>query len=450
MFFCIQRESIGGSDKMPGKMSILSYSLDKRFKTIYFLISILPLSALAYIVMKYVAPAYITIGRSLFLGGISIIVLLMLFISFLGYIIILRDTKRAMSQAKETAEQFNHLAKASQAMSSAVHLDICLQNIVNSTTELLHAEAGSVFLYDKVRRELHFKILTGEHADKIKDLKLQLGQGVAGWVALKGKPLVVNDVTSDSHFTPEFDQVSGFKTKSIICVPLMLKNEIIGVLEILNKAGNQNFSERDQELLMSLASQAATAINNAELYEAQQNYFVHVTEILVTSLERCELWPHHLTNVAKYSSLIAHRLDLDEEERRNLHFAALLHDVGNLRLSKKASFDLSEAMKHPVMGEKMISPITLWKDIAPLIRCHHEHYDGKGYPDGLKGDEIPLGSRIIGLAEAYDAMANTKSYNWRKNKDEILQELRNEAGKQFDPILVEILLELIQQRPELF
>jgi HD-GYP domain-containing protein (c-di-GMP phosphodiesterase class II) len=435
---------------MTGKMSILSYSLDKRFKTIYFLISILPLAVLTYIVMKYVAPVYITVQRSLFFSAISAVVLLMLFISFLGYIILLRDTKRAMSQAKETAEQFGHLAKASQAMSSAVHLDTCLQNIVNSTTELLHAEAGSVFLYDKMKRELHFKILTGSYADKIKDLKLVLGQGVAGWVALKGKPLIVNDVTSDSRFSPEFDQISGFKTKSIICVPLMLKNEIIGVLEILNKIDNQGFSERDQELLMSLASQAATAINNAELYEAQQNYFVHVTEILVASLERCELWPHHLTNVAKYSSLIAHRLDLNEEERRNLHFAALLHDVGNLRLSKKASFDLSEAMKHPIMGEKMISPITLWKDIASLIRSHHEHYDGKGYPDGLKGEEIPLGSRIIGLAEAYDAMANTMSYNWRKNKAEILQELRNEAGRQFDAKLVEVFLEIMQKHPELF
>jgi putative two-component system response regulator len=107
-------------------------------------------------------------------------------------------------------------------------------------------------------------------------------------------------------------------------------------------------------------------------------------------------------------------------------------------------------MKHPIMGEKMISPITLWKDIASLIRSHHEHYDGKGYPDGLKGEEIPLGSRIIGLAEAYDAMANTMSYNWRKNKAEILQELRNEAGRQFDAKLVEVFLEIMQKHPELF
>lgn len=435
---------------MASKMSILSYSLDRKFKIIYFLISILPLGALAYIMMKYATPAFMAERRPFIMGGLSIAVLLMLFISFLGYIILIKDTKRAMGQAEETAEQFKHLAYASQSMSRAVHLDVCLQNIVNSTANLLNAEAGSIFLYDKDKKELTFKVLTGSNTEKIKELKLKLGEGIAGLVALTGKPVTVNEAAHDSRFSPKFDQISGFETKSIISVPLKHQREIIGVLEILNKKSRQGFSERDQELLMSLASQAATSIKNAELYEAQQNYFVHVTEILVTSLERCELWPKHLTNVATYSGLIAHQLDLSEEERRNIHFAALLHDVGNLKLGRGPGLDLKKAMQHPIMGEKMINPIILWKGVASLIRSHHEHYDGKGYPDGLKGEEIPLGARIIGLSEAYDAMSNKMSYSYRKNKEEIIEELKEHAGKQFDPKLVKIFLEIMDRHPELF
>jgi HD-GYP domain-containing protein (c-di-GMP phosphodiesterase class II) len=135
---------------------------------------------------------------------------------------------------------------------------------------------------------------------------------------------------------------------------------------------------------------------------------------------------------------------MSEEEKKRIYFASLLHDVGFLKISNDDAYKKDEYLKHPLIGYEMIKPINIYADIAPIILHHHERYDGTGYPSGLKDEEIPLGARIIAVAEAFDTMVSKTSYRVPVGFDEAREELRRFAGTQFDPKLVEIFLEKIE------
>ena len=428
-----------------GGLSISGYSPEYRFKLIYFLISVLPLAGLAYVVVAYVYPALPPEERGMIYIGIPAVVVLLTFLSVLGYIILLRDIRGAISRLSDYATRVSALLSVSQSLALAYHLDVVLERIVRAATAIVGAEAGTIFFLDPEGENLLFKVATGEEGKRIQGLALRLGQGIAGWVGLHGEPLIVNDVTTDTRFDPSFDEITGFKTRSAIAAPILFQGKVIGVIELLNKEEGK-FAPDDLEMLESLAGQAAISIKNAELYEAQQNYFTHGTELIVTASEQAVSWRNHLRNVAKYSTLIARKLNLGDEERKLIYFAALLHDIGMIRIPRVPVVDREKVKEHPVVGEKMVSPIILFKKTAPLIRHHHERYDGSGYPDGLKGVQIPRGSRIIAVAEVFDAIANKDSYSY-KGVEVAKRELKLNAGTQFDPHIVNAFLSILEEQP---
>ncbi|MFH1025872.1 MAG: HD domain-containing phosphohydrolase, partial [Nitrospirota bacterium] len=133
-------------------------------------------------------------------------------------------------------------------------------------------------------------------------------------------------------------------------------------------------------------------------------------------------------------------INMTEEEKKRLYFAGLLHDVGFLKITADDSFKREYFMKHPVIGYEMIKPINFYEDIAPLILCHHERYDGLGYPKKLKGEAIPLEARIIAIAEAFDAMVSETSYKVPIDFNSAIEELQRSAGTQFDFWLVEVFI----------
>ncbi|MFL7810998.1 MAG: HD-GYP domain-containing protein, partial [Anaerolineae bacterium] len=151
----------------------------------------------------------------------------------------------------------------------------------------------------------------------------------------------------------------------------------------------------------------------------------------------------HSKGVAHLASLMAHELGLEPRRTERLFFAALLHDVGMLRLDDEAMADDGHLRAHPELGASMVEPITLWSDLAPIILHHHERMDGQGYPQGLHGEEIPLESRVIAVADAYDTMTRPGSYQATYTPAEALGEMRKHAGTQFDPDVVAALIRAV-------
>lgn len=339
-----------------------------------------------------------------------------------------------------SSSAFKEIFDIAQSLSSTKDVDALLKRIDSTAEKLLDAEASSIMLLDDDKQNLSFKLATGEKGGLVQKMKVKVGQGISGTVAETKKPLLVNDVASDARFNQQVDRTSGFVTRSIICVPMMAENELIGVMEVLNKRGTAVFTADDQSILESLAALAAVSINNARVADDQRNFFVNIIEILIAAIEsRDPKLSGHSWNVAQLATTIGRRMGLKDAEYRNLYYGALLHDIGLLNI--RDSMGLSEGvivgkdrnpeMNHPRLGSEMLRNINMLKGAVPIIRGHHENYDGTGYPDSLAGENIPLGARIVAVAEAVEEMRLSGFA-----EDRIRQMLKLGQETRFDPEIV--------------
>jgi putative nucleotidyltransferase with HDIG domain len=226
-----------------------------------------------------------------------------------------------------------------------------------------------------------------------------------------------------------------------IAVPFRSAQSLHGV--IVAEAGADALDAETVDALTTVAGMTATALQRSDLEDSQRNFFAHVTELLVTALDGHVVGRRgHGTNVARYANRIAHELGLDAARKERLHFAAMLHDIGMLKIDPARHLDPKAVRAHPVLGARMLSRIRLWEPLTPMVLHHHEHWDGKGYPEGRSAEAIPLEARIIALADAVDAMSRGEALRAAKSSDEIAQELQRCRGTQFDPALVDAFLTL--------
>jgi putative nucleotidyltransferase with HDIG domain len=197
------------------------------------------------------------------------------------------------------------------------------------------------------------------------------------------------------------------------------------------------------------------AIENALEHERSLNFFTHTSEILVSFLEQLDVfYPGHSRGVAALADMVTRRLGLSEEERRHVHFGALLHDIGKVLVDPgilRSEGTLSEEQRvrlrdHASAGVKLLQPISHWEEILPIIHSHHERWDGNGYPRGLVGDETPLGARVVAVADAFDAMTRNTPHGARRTPEDALKELEACAGTQFDPRVVRLFVAEYRQR----
>lgn len=320
---------------------------------------------------------------------------------------------------------------------------------MGASVQVMGAKASSLMLLEKESGELIFRTTWGGK-EKIKELRLKVGEGIAGRVAKTGKPLLIKDVKRNPRFSSRFDQTTGFKTKSILCVPLKIKDRIIGVVEVLNKIEG-SFSKEDMRVFSALASQAAVAIDNARLYTELEALFFSIIKSLSTAIDAKDPYTEgHSERVSDYAVETAEGLDLGEEEIKRVKLAGLLHDIGKigiddriLRKTKELTEEEYNQIKnHPTYGADILRPIKKLKEIIPGVKYHHERWDGKGYPEGLKGEEIPLLGRIIGVADTFDALTSNRPYRKALSKKKALDIIKENVGTQLDKAAVESFLQV--------
>lgn len=199
------------------------------------------------------------------------------------------------------------LVELTGMINSSLDIESVLGNAMTCIQELLNAEASSIFELDSNTGELFFRLALGDAGRKIKEVRLRSGQGVAGWVAKTGQPLIIHDTGRDSRFEQALDHHSGFKTRSILCVPMGYRGRLMGVIEVLNKRGGLEFNEDDRELLTVLANQIATAIENARLYEKLNERFTLASSELRTTQEKL-LQAERLAAMGRLSRGVAHEV----------------------------------------------------------------------------------------------------------------------------------------------
>ncbi len=402
-------------------------TIRRNVKISYFTASVIPLAILVYFSLKYVTKGSLT---ELPLD-IGIILLLSVFVSVLGFFLLTKATNTAISSLQDLHKRLTSLFQITKQIRETPYLDVLLENIVKHAMRLISAEAGSILLYDDAGN-LKFKVAAGPASEKVKGRVVIAGTGFSGWAAANKQPVRVNDAVKDERYNPEFDTKSGFKTSSIMCVPLILDNKVIGVIEVLNKRGGI-FTDEDENLLGSLADQAAISISQSRLLENQQSDMIHIAEILVAAQDSIDPTKKgHVRRVTKYAYLIAKEMNLPEENLKALHYACLFHDIGFLK--KGSTKDTYQ--QHPKAGHEMIKSVSLWRGSADIILQHHERYDGNGYPHGKLGDAILLEARILFLAEVFDILTNRYSYREQLDFIAAVNEIEANSGLQFDPAVV--------------
>jgi len=422
----------------------VSFEDIKRYvKISFFVSSIIPLFLLVYITLKYIYPHF-EIPPHLFT-----LLLLAVIISVLGLFLLTRTTNSSIMILQTIYEKLNGLVNITKHLRATTYPDVLLKDIVDSAVSLNSAESGFLLLRDE-EGNLRYKVVSGERTTILKDRPIKRGEGFSGWVLKTGKSVRIDDVNKDSRYNPEIDKTKDNPTRSVLAVPLVHDHKVIGVIELLNKK-NGKFTEDDEKILISLADQAAIAIAQNNLYEEQKRDMIHLTEILVNAQDSHITEKRgHVRRVAKYANLIGKKMGLSEGELKTLYHASLLHDVGFLNIDVCSDrgdepWDKERFIQHPRLGYEMIRPISKWSDAAWIILNHHERYDGKGYPSGKKGEEIPIGARILFVAEVFDVLTSKYSYKESLDFETAIVEIEANAGTQFDPEVVKAFKEAIKE-----
>jgi HD-GYP domain-containing protein (c-di-GMP phosphodiesterase class II) len=359
-----------------------------------------------------------------------------------------------MSNIIKKLEQLNTLIELSSLINSTLDPGEVSKRAVEAAVRLLDVEAGSLILIDQESEDLFFEVALGDKGAIVKEFRLKKGQGIAGWVAERGEPVIVQDVQSDPRFFKLVDEKSTFTTKDMVCVPVKSKDKILGVLQAINKKNNI-FIEEDKEVLIALSNQVAIAIENANLYQELKETFYSTAQALAEIIEKKDPYTGgHTRRVMSYSYEIGKALGLSKKELEDLKLAAILHDVGKIGvrddiLLKEGKLNREEfeiMIMHTRYGAEILNHIKQLKDVIPGVRSHHERLDGKGYPDNLKNGDIPMMAKIIAVADTFDALTTARPYEKAISFEEAFEELRKKAGTHFDKDIVDTFTGLYQRR----
>jgi putative nucleotidyltransferase with HDIG domain len=355
------------------------------------------------------------------------------------------------------------LLHVSRIMSSSPELDTVNGTILKESRKALGADHASLFLLDKESGYLNLIKAEGFRADQLENLKLLGSWEVINEQLLERKrPILANNVHRNSifkdkelPFSPERLPIHSF-----LAAPLIKDNDVVGVLIVSNKKRkSHHFTKADENFLMTLSNYIAVALINARLYLRLKELFMTTVKSLVKAVDAKDQYTSgHSERVMKYAYTIGKEMGLEHEKLEDLRLASLLHDIGKLGiresvLSKPGRLSARERKQithHPAIGVKIVDSITESHRIIRGILEHHEHFDGKGYPNGLKGKDISLEGRIIAVADIFDALTTSRPYKRKYSPDEAYDVVRKGSGTQFDPQIVNAFARSYSKHPEVW
>ncbi len=322
------------------------------------------------------------------------------------------------------------------------------QGIADMGAFHLACAKAAVLLLDRASNQL-LAIAVHGHPDSLMGRTAgTLQSGICGKVASEGEPMVGQpgqDLILDS--------ILGL-TSPYLCQPIKIRGEVFGVMVASDKSGGRLFSSRDLFIGRFLLNKAALSIENIALYESMVADLHSTLGALVRAMEAKDSYTRrHSLRVTNLSVLTAQHIGLDIAQIESLRFAAYLHDIGKigikdmvlLKPDKLTDEEFQHIKQHPVIGESITQAMDLTDGERSIIRHHHESWNGKGYPDGLAGNEIPLLARIVAVADAFDAMTTDRPYRRAKNRNEAVSVLMRCSGEQFDPDVVSAFLETLNR-----
>ena len=359
-------------------------------------------------------------------------------------------------QMKLKQSKLRALMSVGQVINSSLGLRRVLEEVMDSLISLMHAERGFLMLRE-ASGEFAVQIARGIAHINLDEEAFKVSKTVVRKVVDSGAPILTTNAQADPRFDAQMS-VAAYQLRSILCVPLKLKDDLIGVLYVDNRAHAGIFKENDLELISGFADQAAVAIDSARLFEDLQESHRELEKAYQATLEgwvraldlRDKETEGHTQRVTILTERLARSMGVEGEALVNITRGALLHDIGKMAipdgiLLKPGQLTDDERMliqKHPVYAYQMLSPIAFLVPAIDIPYCHHEKWDGSGYPRGLRGKEIPFAARIFPVIDVWDALTSNRPYRKALPQYEVRQRIKNDSGKHFDPVVVDAFMEM--------
>lgn len=366
-----------------------------------------------------------------------------------------RDDGNGRAGMKEYQTRIGLLCDIAEEANSITQVSTLLERILKVTQNTVGSGITALFLMDESKARVHLPISVSKYEDDTPRKATVITAEIAGMVAGNVTALKINNVSADPRFNPKGIKSAGFAVKSVIAAPVLKGKKVIGVIIAANKDSG-DFTERDYEVLKGFAATEAvillvslekTAIENVTnlnpaLLEGYRNT---VNELASTINVKDDHVYDHARRVKDYALMAAASLSLTPGDLQAIEFGALLHDIGKIGIDSEilrkpgplTDEEWNIVYSHPQKGADILKDIPHLKDAMNIVLSHHEKYDGTGYPKKLKGDEIPIGARLVAVANAFDAMTIDHPYRAALSAGEAIKELVNATGSQFCPKSIE-------------
>lgn len=381
-------------------------------------------------------------------------------LSVMGYVLTrIKQIRNGMDFSLPiTSDPLVSLVKIGRSITAVTDINVLLKVIAEETKIAIQADRCTVFMLDKVKNELWSKVALGMDSQEI---RFPADRGLAGYVVKTGEPLNIPDAYNDPRFNPDIDKETGYRTKTILCMPIKNNNqEIIGAFQVLNKASGV-FTKSDEDLLAAIGGSASIALENAQLFEQQKELykeqkilFESFIDTLATSIDaRDKITAGHSSRVKLYSMLLVDALGCDTKFKELMEKAAILHDIGKIGIrdsvlqkeGKLTDDEYRHIQEHVRITHDILEKIHTSEDFKTIteIACsHHEKYDGSGYYRRLAGEGIPYGGRILAVADVFDAITSRRHYRDKMPIQNVIDILLTGKNKHFDGSLVDVFLQI--------
>jgi HD-GYP domain-containing protein (c-di-GMP phosphodiesterase class II) len=368
-----------------------------------------------------------------------------------GYAALAVQHVHLREQNRREQERRLLLDHISEYLQRTLDLETLIHRIFGEVNKAIHAEAQSIWMVDWDAGDITCRFATGPGAAAVRQIHVGIGEGIVGKTVLHQEAFLVADAQQDARHSRRADQKTGLITRSLISVPMVHEGRAIGAIQAMNKAGGALFDSDDLDMLRSIADIAALAVENARLYAELHTSYDTTLDALMAALDaRDHETEGHSRRVAAYTVRLAEEIGLGRDEIRRIRRGALLHDIGKIGvpdaiLHKNGPLTPEErsiVQGHPLTGFAMLRGIAHLRGEVQIVLTHQERWDGGGYPQGLKGADIPLEARLFMIADTFDAILSDRPYRKGRTYEIARQEIAAESGRQFDPALVESFLRI--------
>lgn len=345
-----------------------------------------------------------------------------------------------VKRLKQISGTFNQLFTFNEAIKS----------IGKGFINLLEADHAAIFLRnpdDSISMTWVFEL----SETQIDQVVFKASKEMAGLLLASTEPMIMPDIMTSDMPSLLKEYLSSEEVVSASLLPLVFSNKVVGIIAGFHDTTLDTLP-LEREILMSFSNMSAITLQTAQMFDRLESGYTEIALALAQTVDDRETKETGTSiQVANWSEEIARSLGCSEEELKDIRWAALLHNIGKTEIPDpvlRKPGPLSErewniVQKHPLKGAEMIQPLPRFKNVGTIIRCSRERYDGKGYPEKLFGTEIPLGARVLAVADAYGSMVDERPYRKARSQKDAISELQQQSGEQFDPLVVKTFLRMI-------